>query len=221
MSSFLAKSYQQEALDCLTDYLKKCREENDPAIAFARVTNERYGKTWGYSPLPGNYKDMSYFCLRVPVGRGKTWLAAKSVRLINQHLLRTEHSVILWLTPSNAICNQTLAGLKNPEHPLHAALAEAGEVTVLSLDEAKSVTRATLDTSTVVIVATRQAFQVDAIKLRENEHLRKVYESSGELKHHFDNLPPEAKKSFYGIFLKVKKFYPILLSMFCGSGGHS
>ena len=43
-------------------------------------------------------------------------------------------------------------------------------------------TRATLDTSTVVIVATRQAFQV------EDEESRKVYESSGALMHHFENL---------------------------------
>jgi type III restriction enzyme len=63
-------------------------------------------------------------------------------------------------------------------------LREAGPITVLDLDEAKSVTRATLDTSTTVIVATRQAFQV------EDEECRKVYQSSGALMHHFDNLSP-------------------------------
>ena len=41
----------------------------------------------------------------------------------------------------------------------------------MDLEEAKSVTRATLDTSTMVIVATRQAFQV------EEEECRKVYQS--------------------------------------------
>jgi type III restriction enzyme len=52
----------------------------------------------------------------------------------------------------------------------------------MDLDEAKNVTRATLDTSTTVIVATRQALQV------EDEESRKVYQSSGALMHHFDNL---------------------------------
>ena len=55
---------------------------------------------------------------------------------------------------------------------------------MLDLEDAKSVTRATLDTSTTVIVATRQAFQV------EEEECRKVYQSSGALMHHFDNLSP-------------------------------
>jgi type III restriction enzyme len=63
-------------------------------------------------------------------------------------------------------------------------LREAGPITVMDLEEAKSVTRATLDTSTTIIVATRQAFQV------EDEECRKVYQSSGALMHHFDNLSP-------------------------------
>ncbi len=53
---------------------------------------------------------------------------------------------------------------------------------MLDLEEAKSVARATLDTSTILIVATRQAFQV------EEEECRKVYQSSGALMHHFDHL---------------------------------
>jgi len=127
---------------------------------------------------------MPYFCLRVPTGGGKTWLAAKSVALINTHLLRTDHSVILWLTPSKPIREQTLKALRDLHHPYAAALHEAGSLSVLDLEEAKNVTRATLETSTVVIVATRQAFQV------EDEESRKVYESSGSLMHHFDNLSP-------------------------------
>jgi type III restriction enzyme len=51
---------------------------------------------------------MPHFCLRVPTGGGKTWLAAKSVALVNTHLLRSEHSVILWLVPSKPIREQTL-----------------------------------------------------------------------------------------------------------------
>ncbi len=91
-------------------------------------------------------------------GGGKTWLAAKSVALVNRQLLRCEHSVILWLVPSKPIREQTLRALRDRQHP---ALREAGPITVMDLDEAKSVTRATLDTSTTVIVATRQAFQVE------------------------------------------------------------
>lgn len=184
MTAFDPKIYQQQVLDSVEAYFKACHELPSPAIAFTITTERLWGRGNPYYPLPGFPDDMPYFCLRVPTGGGKTWLAAKSVQLVNTHLLRCEHSVILWLVPSRPIREQTLKALKDRSHPYHTALREAGPVTVLDLEEAKSVTRATLDTSTTVIVATRQAFQV------EEEEYYKVYQSSGALMHHFDKLSP-------------------------------
>jgi len=184
MSGFVPKIYQQQVLDTVEAYFKACHELPSPSIAFTATTERLWGRGNPYNPLSGFPADMPYFCLRVPTGGGKTWLAAKSVQLVNTHLLCCEHSVILWLVPSKPIREQTIKALKERSHPYHAALREAGVITVLDLEEAKSVTRATLDTSTTIIVATRQAFQV------EEEECRKVYQSSGALMHHFDNLSP-------------------------------
>lgn len=184
MTTFAPKTYQQQVLDSVEAYFKACHELPSPSIAFTATTERLWGRGNAYNPLSGFPADMPYFCLRVPTGGGKTWLAAKSVQLANTHLLRCEQSVILWLVPSKPIREQTLRALRDRLHPYHTALREAGPVTVMDLDEAKSVTRATLDTSTTIIVATRQAFQV------EDEESRKVYQSSGALMHHFDNLSP-------------------------------
>ena len=184
MTTFAAKTYQQQVLDSVEAFFKTCHELPSPSIAFTATTERLWGRGSAYNPLPGFPADMPYFCLRVPTGGGKTWLAAKSVALVNTHLLRCEHSVILWLVPSKPIREQTLRALRDRLHPYHTALREAGPITVMDLDEAKSVTRATLDTSTTVIVATRQAFQV------EDEESRKVYQGSGTLMHHFENLSP-------------------------------
>ena len=184
MTTFAPKTYQSQVLDSVEAYFKACHELPSPSIAFTATTERLWGRGNTYNPLSGFPSDMPYFCLRVPTGGGKTWLAAKSVALVNTHLLRCEHSVILWLVPSKPIREQTLRALRDRQHPYHTALREAGPITVLDLEEAKSVTRATLDTSTTIIVATRQAFQV------EEEECRKVYQSSGALMHHFDNLSP-------------------------------
>lgn len=184
MTTFAPKTYQQQVLESVQAYLEACHELPSPSIAFTATTERLWGRGNAYHPLSGFPGDMPYFCLRVPTGGGKTWLAAKSVALVNTHLLRCEHSVILWLVPSKPIREQTLRALRDRQHPYHTALREAGPVTVMGLDEAKSVTRATMDTSTTVIVATRQAFQV------EDEESRKVYQSSGALMHHFDTLSP-------------------------------
>ena len=189
MTYFTPKKYQQDpangggVLDSVEAYFKACHQHGRASLAFTAVTEALWGRGLPYHPLKDFAPDMPYFCLRVPTGGGKTWLAAKSVALANTHLLRVPHSVVLWLVPSKTIRDQTVRGLKDCQHPLNAALREAGPVTVLDLSEAMAVTRATLDTTTVVIVATRQAFQV------EDEESRKVYASSGALMHHFENLP--------------------------------
>ncbi len=184
MSTFAPKTYQSQVLESIEIYFQTCHELPSPSIAFTATTERLWDRGNPYHPLPGFPADIPYFCLRVPTGGGKTWLAAKSVHLVNTQLLRCEHSVILWLVPSKPIREQTLRALKNRQHPYHAALREAGPITVLDLDDAKSVTRAALDTSTTIIVATRQAFQV------EDEECRKVYQSSGTLMHHFEHLAP-------------------------------
>lgn len=184
MTTFTPKVYQQQVLDSIEGYFKTSHELPSPSIAFTATTEQLWGRGNPYNPLSGFPADMPYFCLRVPTGGGKTWLAAKSVALANTYLLRCEQSVVLWLVPSKPIRDQTLRALRERRHPYHAALREAGPITVMDLEEAKSVTRATLDTSTTIIVATRQAFQV------EDDECRKVYQSSGSLMHHFDNLSP-------------------------------
>ncbi len=184
MLNYQPKIYQQEVLASVEAYFRTCYELPNPRLAFYAVTEKLWSQGLAYNPIAGFPADMPYFCLRVPTGGGKTWLAAKSVSVVNTHLLRGEHSVILWLVPSNAIREQTIKALRDRSHPYHAALREAGTVTVLDLTEAKNITRATLDTSTAVIVATVQAFR------REDTEGLKVYESNGALMHHFDGLSP-------------------------------
>ncbi|MBN8456642.1 MAG: DEAD/DEAH box helicase family protein [Verrucomicrobia bacterium] len=182
MEPLIPKLYQESVLASVDGYFNACHAAGDPDAAFYQTTRDLWGEGSPYRPIAGFPADMPYFCLRVPTGGGKTRLAARAVALVNSKLLRTEHSVILWLVPSNAIREQTYKALRNREHPYHQDLRLAGPITVIDLAEARSLTRATLDTSTVVIVATVQAFR------REDTEGLKVYESSGALQHHFDGL---------------------------------
>lgn len=182
MTGFAPKHYQQSVLDSVRKYFEKCHELGSPSLAFTATTEELWGQGLPYRRIEGFAPETPYFCLRVPTGGGKTWLAAKCVALVNTFLLRSEHSLVLWLVPSKAIRDQTLRALRDRGSPLHAAAAEAGPVTVLDLDEARSLSAAMLDTSTVVIVATVQAFN------REERDGLKVYQSSGVLMHHFASL---------------------------------
>ena len=192
---FQLKGYQERTLEALDLYFRRCVEESDPKRAFITAFTELTGNAKPYNTIAGFPPDMPYVCLRLPTGGGKTMLAGFACALANQRLLHTEHSVVLWLVPNRAIMEQTLRVLKNPKDPLRRGLEDGwgrwpgcGKVSVMDLAEARSVTRATLDTETVIIVATAQAFRV------EDTEIRKVYESSGALMPHFDSLTEEQRR---------------------------
>jgi type III restriction enzyme len=186
---FQLKEYQQKALDALKSYfqttnLLRAAGMRVPARhAFAEVTLESFGQSRPYNPVPG-LEGLPYVCLRMPTGAGKTFVACYAAKSAAQDLVQADHPLILWLVPSNAILKQTVAALKDRNHPYRQALdAEFGNVTVLDRQEALAVTPAMLLGGATILVSTIQAFRVD------DTEGRKVYEESGALMGHFDNLP--------------------------------
>ncbi len=182
------KGYQEKALDSLRKYLRACDSLMDADAAFYHVTRELWDQGIPYHPIkePSELADIPYVCLRLPTGGGKTLLACYAVAVANTEFLKREHSLVLWLVPSNAIKDQTLKALKDRDHAYRQALeGSVGRVTVMDLTEGLYLQQGVLSGSTVIIVATLQAFRV------EDKDGRKVYESAGALQHHFQNLPAE------------------------------
>lgn len=203
------KDYQQRVLESLRAFLKRTAQTRHPADAFREVTEKVYGEPLAYIPATaaGLPSDMPYVCLRVPTGGGKTLLACHAVGIAQTELLRAEHSVVLWLVPSNTILEQTADALRDVQHPYRRALELecAGPVEVLRIDEALNLTRACVEGATVVIVATMQSFRV------EDTTGRKVYAQSSPFQEHFLNLTPQdSARLFEG---PDKKPIPSLVNM--------
>jgi type III restriction enzyme len=191
------KDYQNKVLESLARYLRRCRELNDPEQAFLQITSELWGAGHPYNrihELPNGEKmplDMPFVCLRVPTGGGKTVIGARAIKVVRDELLDTEHPLVLWLVPSDAIRLQTLKAMRDRKHPLCDTLRdELGAVEILDGAEALNVKPATLNGGPVIMVATIQSFRV------QNTEGRKVYENSGQLMTHFDHIPREVKEQF-------------------------
>ncbi len=191
------KDYQNKTLESLARYLRRCRETGDPARSFLEVTAQLWGAAHPYHPItglpPGESfpADMPFVCLRVPTGGGKTVIAARALRVAREALLDTEHPLALWLVPSDAIRAQTLAAMRDRDHPLRQLLdEELGVVEILDGDDALQVSPATLSGAATIIVATIQAFRV------EKTEGRKVYANNGALMDHFTHIPRETKVRF-------------------------
>jgi type III restriction enzyme len=181
------KDYQQRAVHWLQRYFESCHRLNSAGTAFYETTSEIYGGYGlSYRPvreLPG----LPYVCLRIPTGGGKTLVASYAVAIANMYLLHSERSLVVWLTPSDAIREQTLTALRDRKHPYRQALdTSLDNVTVLDIGEALSIQRSVLDTDTVIIVATTQAFR------REGTEDLQVYRMNGSLMSHFSGLTDEA-----------------------------
>lgn len=180
MAEFHLKPYQENVLDTLRAYLR--RVNNDGAdVAFYAATKRPY------TAAPAIAEGTPYVCLRVPTGGGKTLIAAHSVSIAASELLQTQAPMVLWLTPTNTIRQQTLEALKDREHPYRAALAESfrDNLTVMDLAEALSMTRADAEGGATIIVATIQSFRV------EEKEGRKVYEQAGVLEPFMSGLREE------------------------------
>ena len=187
-----AKQYQNTSLYWLRRYYQKCRvmqetEDTFPAsTAFTSVTAEIHeGQGLPYAPVkqvPG----IPYVCLRVPTGGGKTLIACEAVSIGVKDLLMKDRALILWLVPSDTIRSQTLSRLQDSADPYRQSLdTNLGNVAVLDIDEATRMKRALLDSHTVIVVATMQAFR------RRDMSALNVYKNNGELMTHFENLPAE------------------------------
>ena len=181
------KYYQIELLDALEAFLSRTLELRNPALAFAESTLATFGFSIPYHPLP-QAPDVPYVCLRVPTGGGKTRLAGHAIARVKRAFLSTDYPLVLWLVPSEPILEQTLYTLRTRGELLHTDMRELlGEVNMLTIDQALSMTPATLNSAPTIIVSTMQSFKRDTA-----DGLR-VYRQNGALMAHFAQVSNELK----------------------------
>ena len=182
----ILKPYQSEALDWLEAFFNRCKTSNSPRLAYEETTQEWCGVALRYRPLP-TLPRVPYVCLRIPTGGGKTLIGGLAIERANRSLLFTNHSVTLWLVPSEPIREQTLKALRSPANLLHQAVFSAlGEVTVMEIDEALRVKPHILNGSNALIVATMQAFK------QEDMDRLSVYKQNSEMMPHFEDVTDPA-----------------------------
>ncbi|MEI6125664.1 MAG: DEAD/DEAH box helicase family protein, partial [Pseudomonadota bacterium] len=147
-----------------------------------------------------------YVCLRIPTGGGKTLIGGLAIERANRSLLFTQHSVTLWLVPSDPIREQTLKALRSPTNLLHQSVYSAlGEVTVLEVDEALRVKPAVLNGSSTIIVATMQAF-----KQEDMERLN-VYKQNSEMMPHFEDISDTTIKGNHSLVDVLRMRHPFII----------
>lgn len=119
-------SYQRKVLNRLRDFLRLL-DTLTPANAYRELWESRDVMVNGIShdsmpPYRDTIKGVPHVCFKVPTGGGKTFLAACAVRAIKDSLVQSGEGTVVWLVPSDTILEQTLANLKNVDHPYRQQL---------------------------------------------------------------------------------------------------
>lgn len=183
---FQLKNYQNNTLEVLANYLDGAR------ISGAK---EAFYKIKGNSNTPYHaihgLEDIPYVCLRLPTGGGKTFLSAHSIKLAAQHYVDKDFPMVLWLTPTSAIKEQTIETLKNPTHPNREVLDAAfnGNVAIFDIDDFTNIRPSDIANKTCVFVSTVQSFNV------KNTDIRNIYADNENLEPHFVSIPTQFQES--------------------------
>ncbi len=185
MAGLQLKEYQRESLEAIGRFCDGVREAVG-RNAMRPVHDAYYAETGRDLIEVPQLPNVPYVCLRVPTGGGKTLIAAHAVGTVAKHLGHQDRPLCLWVTPSTVIRDQTLKGLRDREHPYHAALRDGlggTPIEVLTIEEALAANRSMVSSSAVIVVTTIQSYRID------EESNRKVYQDNGYLMDHFANLP--------------------------------
>jgi len=201
------KNYQKRVLFDLDTFLRYLDQEHNISKAYAMTWLDN-GIAIGGDGMPP-YKDtipqVPHICFKVPTGGGKTVMGCASLKHIYDALermmaSRMQDKIVVWLVPSNAILEQTLKALKNPNHPYRRQIDGdfSSRVEVLDGVQARNgqnFTPATVRENLTIIV-----MSFDALRIRKKEG-RKAYQENGNLEgfvasyDHPETMIPDAEEN--------------------------
>ncbi|MCG2720458.1 MAG: DEAD/DEAH box helicase family protein [Thermodesulfovibrionales bacterium] len=130
------KEYQIRALsevkiyfNLLAEWREKAEQNPEFEIDFPVKAWEKAGIARSYrSRKNGIGEPLPNFCLKIPTGGGKTFLAVKMIDLVNMVYRKKNTGLVLWIVPTTQIYRQTILSLKDRDHPYrqHLDLASGG-----------------------------------------------------------------------------------------------
>jgi len=149
-----------------------------PSVAWeqSEIRRAYHGKRDGLGrPLP-------CFCLKVPTGGGKTFLAVKVIDIINTSYLKRQTGLVLWIVPTTQIYRQTIKNLRNRDHPYrqHLDIASGGRTVIL--EKTDRFTPLDVEENMVVLMLMLQSAG------RKSKEVLRVFRDSGGFQ---DFFPPE------------------------------
>ena len=181
------KNYQKRVLSDLDLFMEKLKQTENIDAAYTQtwMDNGIMIGTTGLPPYQNTLPGVPHVCFKVPTAGGKTILGSASLKHIFDNLqdmagLPITRKVVVWLVPSNAILDQTLAALRNPYHDYRQQIDKdfGSRVEVYSGSQvmnAQNFSPTTVQENLTIIV-----LSFDSLRIRRKEG-RKAYQENSFL----------------------------------------
>ena len=177
------KRFQRKTLADLRRYCELINETDSVVKAYTDFWAEKdvSVERGAMRPYYNSLSNTPHGCFKVPTGGGKTFLACSALRVIFDNMPSNKLKVVVWLTPSDAILDQTLKNLTDPTHPYHLRLTSDFDGNVEILDKKQALDGRclgsvnALENGLTVIVMTFDSLRAN------NKEDRKVYQENGNL----------------------------------------
>ena len=209
----ILKEYQKQTLAEVRRFLDQLASWRDKVVAMDPAQTmdwvapawQAAGKTSSFLPRRnGLGHPLPCFCLKIPTGGGKTLLAVKVIDLINRHFRRRNTGLVLWVVPTTQIYNQTLAALKDRDHPYRQQLDMASANRTLVLEKTDRFRPQDVAESLCVLL-----LMLPSANRETKEQLRMFRDSGG-----FDTFFPieddgEGHEALLGEFPNLDTFDPV------------
>ena len=214
------KNYQQSALKVLSKFLEDVFESGDVASVFENLCRDNGWVTKGRAVYHDRFVGAPSVCIRIPTGGGKTLVAAASIKVVDDTYLQTGGCpLVLWLTPSDTITDQTLKSLSGAGHPYRNLLeADFKSVKAIGIDELPNLSPSDFEESCIIVVANVQTFNIT------DTDKRKVYAYREDLSAHFVGLSGEELNDLEKVTVEDKQLAfpdPVLVKHNVGEIKHS
>lgn len=172
------KKYQTKVIDDFKKYLAY--------LSVATSPREAYDKYWlsrsvaNPDPYTERVPGCPYVSLKVPTAWGKTYLAVHALAEILEDSIPNEPRVVLWIVPWDTILTQTIASLRDKDHPYRRRLDTqfSGKVEIYdkqSVLMGAGFTPASIRDQVSIIVLSMASFR------RQNKEWLKSFQENGQL----------------------------------------
>ena len=176
------KRYQIKILNDIETFIYCLKKSDSLDAAWAEYWEDQQISTKDIPAYKNIINGVPHICIKLPTGGGKTLIGIAALKYIFDARPNASERVVIWLVPSDAIREQTIANFKNPDHPYHQQLEKdfQGRVNVFTSEMLLSGQRfspESIANSTSVCIMSYATIRISADK----KDSRRMYNDNGNL----------------------------------------